>query len=308
MHPTPDPAVLSALAAVVRAARAKAGWSVETAAEHAGVGHMTWRRIEAGQKVHPKTYAAVDTAFGLTSGTTMGTVGRGEVNALAETLQVAALDEPVGDTDGFRALGDAVALRRHLLHLRQVDIEARGGPGAGTVRNIEQGSRTSYSRRTFVQLDHALGWGSGTAERIVNGEDVDVNADPDWDALASAVRERRAELRLPQDLVSRGGPSEFTVRKIERGETDAIRSRTKTQLEQVLQWNRGDVDRILAGQDLAHAEWIDPEALAARIPPLHETRFAPQPTADRDLPRAAAVRIAERLRGLADDIELMLGA
>jgi len=215
---------------------------------------------------------------------------------------------PAGSAEGFRTLGDAVALRRRLLHMRQVDLEARGGPGAATVRNIEQGSRTSYSRRTFVQLDHALGWALGTSERIVNGEDVTVETDLDWDALASAVRARREELRLPQDLVSRGGPSEFTVRKIERAETDAIRSRTKTQLEQVLQWQRGDVDRILAGQAPGQAEWIDPEALAARIPPLHETHFAPQPGEERGLPRAAAVRIAQRLRGLADDIELILGA
>lgn len=97
---------------------------------------------------------------------------------------------------------------------------------------------------------------------------------PDWASLGRAVRARREELRLPQDLVSRGGPSEFTVRKIERAETEAIRNRTKTQLEDVLQWERGDVDRILAGQTSGRAAWIDPEALAARIPPFAETCFS----------------------------------
>lgn len=85
-----------------------------------------------------------------------------------------------------------------------------------------------------------------------------------WDLLASAVKERREQLRLPQDLVNEGGPSEFTVRKIERAETTAIRNKTKTQLEQALQWPRGRVDDLLTGHDPADEE-PDWTALASEV-------------------------------------------
>lgn len=39
----------------------------------------------------------------------------------------------------------------------------------------------------------------------------------------------------------------MTTRKLERGETQAIRNKTKTQLERALDWPDGVVDKILAG-------------------------------------------------------------
>lgn len=66
-------------------------------------------------------------------------------------------------------LAAAVRRRRDQKQLRQSDLEARGGPSSGTVRNIEQATRTSYSPRTFVQLEHALDWPDGTVEKILAG-------------------------------------------------------------------------------------------------------------------------------------------
>lgn len=66
-------------------------------------------------------------------------------------------------------LAAAVRRRRDLMKLRQSDLEARGGPSAGTVRNIEQASRESYSPRTFVQLEHALDWPDGVVDKILDG-------------------------------------------------------------------------------------------------------------------------------------------
>lgn len=68
-----------------------------------------------------------------------------------------------------------------------------------------------------------------------------------WEALADAVKERRVQLRLPQDLSGYGGPGAMTVRKVEHCETTAIRAQTKTQLEVALHWPTGLVDRLLQG-------------------------------------------------------------
>jgi hypothetical protein len=65
-----------------------------------------------------------------------------------------------------RDLAEAVASRRVGLGLRQVDLEVRGGPSRGTVRNVEQGAREGYARRTFWQLDRALDWPDGTAQGV----------------------------------------------------------------------------------------------------------------------------------------------
>lgn len=53
--------------------------------------------------------------------------------------------------------------------LRQGDLEARGGPSNGTVRNIEQAARDKYASRTFVQLEQSLDWPDGIVDRILDG-------------------------------------------------------------------------------------------------------------------------------------------
>lgn len=64
------PRRLLALAGLLQVYRAGKGWSVEQAAAHAGVGHMTWRRAESGAASRVKTYAQMDGLFGFPLGTT----------------------------------------------------------------------------------------------------------------------------------------------------------------------------------------------------------------------------------------------
>lgn len=80
-----------AVGGVLQIKRAAEGWSVEQAAVHAGIGHMTWRRIEDGYAVRNKTYASVDQLLGLS----IGAVKR----ALGDDLLVAALARDVAGED-----------------------------------------------------------------------------------------------------------------------------------------------------------------------------------------------------------------
>lgn len=173
----------------------------------------------------------------------------------------------------WAALAERVRERRVALGLRQSDLEALGGPSNGTVRNIEQAARTKYSARTLAQLEAALQWPRGTANRILDGlpveeeapgEDWSGTSEPDWAALGKLIKTRREALRLPQDLVTHGGPSEFTIRRLERGEAPGIRPKTKTQLERVLQLRPGLVDDVLAGRDVS--EDLDEESAADGAP------------------------------------------
>lgn len=49
-----------ALGGILQQIRSQNGWSVEQAAVHVGLGHMTWRRAEDGFDVRRKTYTAID--------------------------------------------------------------------------------------------------------------------------------------------------------------------------------------------------------------------------------------------------------
>ena len=66
-----------------------------------------------------------------------------------------------------------------------------------------------------------------------------------WRELGDAVNWRRLRMRLPQDLSDRGGPGEITIRKIERGDGEGIRAKTRGELELALDWPTGLVDAIL---------------------------------------------------------------
>ena len=59
------------LGAVLRAWRSSKGLSIVDAAQAVELSHMTWTRLERGERVWLKTYAAVDQAFHLAPGTTL---------------------------------------------------------------------------------------------------------------------------------------------------------------------------------------------------------------------------------------------
>lgn len=71
----------------------------------------------------------------------------------------------------------------------------------------------------------------------------------DWASLASIVKTRREAMALSRKQVAaRGGPSDYTVARIERGETGPYRPKTFVQLEKGLSWGPGAPDRVLAGE------------------------------------------------------------
>lgn len=75
-----------------------------------------------------------------------------------------------------------------------------------------------------------------------------------WAKLGQAVRDRRTKLHMTQEDVARaGGPSDFTMSKIEAGGENIYRARTVAALERVLRWAPGAVQAILAGQ--SPADW-----------------------------------------------------
>jgi len=77
--------------------------------------------------------------------------------------------------NNWQVLADAARERREALGLRQADLEQRGGPSHGTVRNIEQATRDKYAPRTFATLDRALAAPPGWAEALVKGEDLGIS-------------------------------------------------------------------------------------------------------------------------------------
>lgn len=80
---------LFAVAECLQIARGHNGWSIETAAKEAKIGHMTWRRVEDGDKVRPKTYAALDKLFGLPPGSVVrATNDDGALVAFADAVGV----------------------------------------------------------------------------------------------------------------------------------------------------------------------------------------------------------------------------
>lgn len=102
-------------------------------------------------------------------------------------------------------LGNAVEDRRVRLGLRQVDLDRLGGPSEGTVRNIEQRARGSYSMRTFFALDRALGWEAGSARAVathgatpkVSSAELSAAPSPDpFTSLQSAINDDDLALRI----------------------------------------------------------------------------------------------------------------
>jgi hypothetical protein len=147
-------------------------------------------------------------------------------------------------------LAEAVSSRRARLGRTQEQLAQYGGPSSRAVCDIEAGRIGAITPTSLAKLDRGLDWAPGSAARILDGGSPDDTGEQ-WPALGAAVKARREQLRLPQDLVARGGPGEMTVRKIERAEVITIRNKTKTQLEHALAWPRGYVDELLNGTAIA---------------------------------------------------------
>lgn len=73
---------------------------------------------------------------------------------------------------------------------------------------------------------------------------------PDPIRFGRLVVARRGELGLTQtDVADRGGPSDATLRKLERGETNRPDIVTLTNLERALEWTKGSASRAFQGGD-----------------------------------------------------------
>lgn len=66
--------------------------------------------------------------------------------------------------------------------------------------------------------------------------------------LGAVIRTRRASLGLSQaDVVAARGPSDNTLRKIERGEPGPYRAQSTAALDRILKWKPGTTQAILNG-------------------------------------------------------------
>lgn len=89
---------LLALGHLVRSLRAREDCSIEEAARRAGIGHMTLRRLESGQRVRPQTYARLDKLHGLPAGSFDAAArDRGHLLALTDQLGVGQTARPTED-------------------------------------------------------------------------------------------------------------------------------------------------------------------------------------------------------------------
>lgn len=119
-------------------------------------------------------------------------------------------------------------------------------------------------------------------------------SDPDWDALARAVRQRRTDLGLSQGAVAaRGGPSDFVISRIENNEEPRPRADTLRKLDAGLDWDPGTSHTLVFGETQpirvrvrrGDGQWhdVDPNR-----PPAQGDREDPRVTADALAQRQAA--------------------
>lgn len=72
----------------------------------------------------------------------------------------------------WNRLGAFVKQRRASeLGLSQSEVTSRGGPSVPTLRQIENGVAGNFRAQTFAELEKALQWAPGSAQRILQGGD-----------------------------------------------------------------------------------------------------------------------------------------
>lgn len=166
------------LAALLAAYRAERAWSVEQAALHAGIGHMTWRRAESGVESRSKTYAAMDGLFGLPPGTVKAATNDDQLMVdLARALGV-HVPEQYDPTTWVRsyARGAAAPMPPWVeSSLGGLSASARGttaAPHPDTLRSLaELAHHVPANPPTDLQLATAL------VERLdARGDDPDIQA------------------------------------------------------------------------------------------------------------------------------------
>lgn len=82
------------------------------------------------------------------------------------------------------ALVTAERVRRG--HRSLAAFAAASGLSTSTLDSIEFGRKTSYSPTTISALEHALGWRTGSVERVLKGLEPQLDEDPDLTAVIDA--------------------------------------------------------------------------------------------------------------------------
>lgn len=91
--------------------------------------------------------------------------------------------------------------------------------------------------------------------------------DPNWAALAAAIKKRRKTLRYSQSALAKAaGLSRSTIQKLEWATAENIEHETMIKLESGLEWGAGSVNAVLGGGNAAQLTKIpsDPADLERR--------------------------------------------
>lgn len=72
--------------------------------------------------------------------------------------------------DAWVQLGRLVKRRRIELGMGQAAVNAAGGPSVGVISKIENAKQTFYEDRVFADLERAIRWKAGSAEKILQGK------------------------------------------------------------------------------------------------------------------------------------------
>jgi transcriptional regulator with XRE-family HTH domain len=114
-------------------------------------------------------------------------VGRTRQTSLAETLTFV--------TTGWDRLGERVKTSRAILGYGITQLSTVSGLSTSTLDSIENARKTSYDPTTLTALERALGWRTGSVDRILRGleplpvEDQDLAAIiTAWPALSAGAR------------------------------------------------------------------------------------------------------------------------
>jgi transcriptional regulator with XRE-family HTH domain len=112
-----------------------------------------------------------------------------------------ATDTLCGVSSDWERLGKLITAERRRRKLNMAALSVVSGLGTSTLDNIEHGRKTSYDPGTLSALEDALGWRTGSIERVLSGleplpvEDPDLRAVLDaWPGLSAGSRRMLAVL------------------------------------------------------------------------------------------------------------------
>ncbi|MDY3678140.1 MAG: helix-turn-helix transcriptional regulator [Actinomyces urogenitalis] len=123
------------------------------------------------------------------------------------------------------------------------------GVNPKTIQNLENASRSTYSATTLSSLDSALRWTAGSAAALLSDGTEPQAAEREGGPvrLMRLVRERMSDLGLTLgDLIAATGTQE-PFEELLLGRLPDVQA--STAIELALQWEPGDLPRVLLGED-----------------------------------------------------------